>query len=187
MAQHYRRLGRLTGMTAAPKRIRAAPSRGRNRDDPLATIYIEHFRELIRLAALLVDNVAEAEEIAQEAYLRTARARRRPDDPLAYLRQAVVNLSRSALRRRLVARRLAVTTSAAEPIDESPAQTVTERDAIMRPLRSLPRRTREVLVLRYYLDLSVAQTAELLGISGGSVTSYTSRGLTQLATLMEET
>src|SRR4051812_3659471 len=89
-----------------------APATGWGRtvtdDDALAALYLRHFPSLVRLAALLLDDLAASEDVAQEAYVRVALARRRlrdPDAGLAYLRRTVVNLARSALRRRLVARR----------------------------------------------------------------------------------
>lgn len=151
----------------------------------LADVYIAHFAQLTRLAALLVGNTAEAEEIAQEAYVRAARLTHEPADALPYLRQAVVNLSRSTLRRRLVARKHPPSIQPEEG-EELDVIATLERAAIMRSLRQLPKRSREVLVLRYYSDLSVAQTAQTLGISVSAVTSYTSRGLAQLATLLKE-
>lgn len=170
-------------MGASPEKTRSARS---DDVDLVARAYIGHFHELTRLAMLLMGNSAEAEEIAQEAYVRTARAHRRPEDPLAYLRQSVVNLSRSSLRRRLVARRYMVATRPDDLVTDGPSTTILDRDAIMQALHSLPRRVREVLVLRYYSDLSVADTAHTLGISTGAVTSYASRGLTRLSTIMEE-
>jgi RNA polymerase sigma factor (sigma-70 family) len=61
-----------------------------------------------------------------------------------------------------------------------------ERQAVVRGLRALPRRHREVLVLRYYLECSVEETAGLLGISTGSVKAYASRGFQQLKALVDE-
>ncbi|MFN2522937.1 MAG: sigma-70 family RNA polymerase sigma factor, partial [Mycobacteriales bacterium] len=61
-----------------------------------------------------------------------------------------------------------------------------EQDAVARALRALPRRQREVVVLRYYADLSVEQTAYAMGISAGSVKSHTSRAMTALRSLLEE-
>ena len=77
-------------------------------EDLITSLYAQHYRSLIRLAALLLDEVAACEDVVQEAYIRVHNARGRlrdPDKALAYLRQTVVNLSRSTLRRRLVAAR----------------------------------------------------------------------------------
>lgn len=154
-------------------------------EEPLATLYAAHYRSLVRLAALLLDDLAACEDVVQEAYVRMHG--RRLDDPhraLAYLRQTVVNLARSALRRRLVARRLAPPPER-HTVDDAAYATV-ERDALVRALRTLPRREREALVLRYFGDLSEAQTAEAMGCAVGSVKGYTSRGLARLGTTMKE-
>ncbi len=72
--------------------------------DLLSRLYVDNYASLVRLAALLVDDLASAEDVVQEAYARLASSRKLPDDDraLAYLRQTVVNLSRSTLRRRLL-------------------------------------------------------------------------------------
>jgi RNA polymerase sigma-70 factor (sigma-E family) len=154
-------------------------------DDGLAALYTAHYRSLVRLAALLLDDLAASEDVVQEAYVRVHR--RRPDDQnkaLAYLRQTVVNLSRSALRRRLVAARL--TPRPERTATEDAAYATVERDALVRALRTLPRREREAVALRYLADLSEAGTAEAMGCSVGSVKGYASRGLAKLAVRIEE-
>jgi hypothetical protein len=72
--------------------------------DDFAALYVGHYEQLLRLAVLLVGDMAAAEDVVQEAFIRVHRAveSRSPHNPLAYLRQAVVNLARSELRRRLV-------------------------------------------------------------------------------------
>jgi RNA polymerase sigma-70 factor (sigma-E family) len=158
-------------------------------DDALAALYLAHFPSLVRLAAVLLDDVAACEDVAQEAYVRVAQARRRlrdPDAALAYLRTTVVNLSRSALRRRMVAGKYGFRLS--KPDAEGDATvSVVERDAMLAALRKLPRRQREAVALRYYADLSEAQTAEVMGVRVGSVKAYTSRGLRMLADELEVT
>lgn len=154
-----------------------------------AAIYTQQFSSLVRLAALLLDDVAASEDVVQEAYLRVSASQRRLRDPekaLAYLRQTVVNLSRSALRRRAMMRRHAPKPLPDGASAEDGAYAAFERAAVVQALRQLPRRSREALVLRYYLDLTEAQTAQALGISIGSVKSYCSRGLDRLATLLED-
>lgn len=152
-------------------------------DDALAALYLRHFSSLVRLAALLLDDLSACEDIAQEAYVRVAQSRRRlrdPDAALAYLRTTVINLSRSALRRRLVAARHGFQVSRPNTTGDATYQVV-ERDAMTHAIRRLPRRSREAIALRYYADLTEAQTAEQMGISVGAVKSYTSRGLAALA------
>jgi RNA polymerase sigma-70 factor (sigma-E family) len=151
-------------------------------DDLLTTLYSVHYRSLLRLAALLLDDLAACEDVVQEAYIRVhgARARLRDQDKaLAYLRQTVVNLSRSTLRRRVVAARHAASA-------EHDAYALVERDAVVVALKALPRRQREAVVLRYYADATEAQAAAVMGVSVGAVKSYTSRGLAGLGALLED-
>src|SRR5688500_3120000 len=153
--------------------------------DDFAALYAAHYRSLVRLAALLLDDTAASEDVVQEAYVRVHG--RRADDPdkaLAYLRQTVVNLARSTLRRRLVARRHAPRPERGV-IDDTAYATV-ERDALVRALRTLPRREREAVVLRHLGDLTEAQAADVMRCSVGSVKGYTSRGLAKLADRLKE-
>ncbi|GAA4856008.1 SigE family RNA polymerase sigma factor [Kitasatospora terrestris] len=156
--------------------------------DQLTETYQAHYRSLLRLAALLLDDLSSCEDVVQEAFIRVHAARRRVRDPektLAYLRQTVVNLSRSTLRRRILGLRLLPKPMPDMASAEEGAYDALERDQLRTALRGLQRRQREVLVLRYYADLTEAQVAEVLGISIGSVKAYGSRGLTALRTLME--
>ncbi|WP_436774333.1 SigE family RNA polymerase sigma factor [Yinghuangia sp. YIM S09857] len=156
--------------------------------DLLTETYRAHYGTLLRLAALLLDDPHSCEDVVQEAFVRVHVARHRlrePDKTLAYLRQTVVNLSRSTLRRRLMALRLMPRPAVDEPAAEEGAHSVLLRDALVRVLRELPRRQREVIVLRYYADLTEVQVADLLGLSVGSVKAYGSRGLEALRARME--
>jgi RNA polymerase sigma-70 factor (sigma-E family) len=153
--------------------------------DQLAALYVVNYRGLVRLAALLLDEPAACEDVVQEAYVRLAASRRLermrdPEASLAYLRTTVMNLARSAMRRRMVAIKYAPLVHRADRVDDDAIGTV-ERDAVMVALRTLPRRLREAVALRYYADLTEAQSAELMGVSVGAVKSYTSRGLERLA------
>ncbi|HVF06026.1 MAG TPA: SigE family RNA polymerase sigma factor [Frankiaceae bacterium] len=156
-------------------------------DEALGALYAAHYRSLVRLAALLLDDPQSCEDVVQDAYLRVHRSWRRIGDQnkaLAYLRQTVVNLSRSALRRRLVAQRHAPRPDRSAQADA--AYATVERDALVRALRTIPRREREAVVLRYYGDLTEAQAADVMGCSVGSVKGYTSRGLARLGTRLQE-
>ncbi|HSA51570.1 MAG TPA: SigE family RNA polymerase sigma factor [Yinghuangia sp.] len=171
-----------------PAEARAADSDAGVTVDRLTETYREHYGTLLRLAALLLDDPHSCEDVVQEAFIRVHVARHRLRDPektLVYLRQTVVNLSRSTLRRRLMALRLLPRPQAEEPAAEEGAHNVLERDALVRVLRELPRRQREVIVLRYYADLTEVQVADLLGLSVGSVKAYGSRGLEALRARME--
>lgn len=147
-------------------------------------LYGTHWRYFVRLAVLLVDDVASAEDVVQDAFIalhRRAGALRDPDAAVAYLRASVVNLSRSVLRRRQVVRKHL---KVAEPDNAPPADDeVLVRDehrAALVAVRALPRHQREVLVLRYWSGMSEREIAQALGISQGSVKSAASRGMATL-------
>jgi RNA polymerase sigma-70 factor (sigma-E family) len=154
----------------------------------LAGLYREHYRSLVRLASLLVDDIGECEELVQDAFVRVYRgaALREPDRAPAYLRSAVLNAARSHLRRREVRRRhlTAVRDPVASAEDGAVASDETRR--VLAALRSLPDRQREVLTLRFYMELSESEIAETLGISTGSVKTHAHRGLAALAGRLEE-
>ena len=155
----------------------------------LAELYQLHRLSLVRLAVLLVDDVASAEDVVQDAFAALhARWRhlRGEAAALRYLRVTVLNTARSALRRRRTARRWLAGQRAAEPVAGHESLTVEQRTMIEALARLAPRQ-REVLVLRYWLDLSEAQIAETLGISRGSVKSTASRALDVLEKLLEAT
>ncbi|MCW2940848.1 MAG: polymerase, sigma-24 subunit, subfamily [Actinomycetia bacterium] len=157
-------------------------------DDWITEMFVGQYWSLVRLSVLLLDDHTEAEDIVQEAYIRLSAAQHRIRDPekaLAYLRTTVVNLSRSLLRRRRIAFRHR-TEQQHTDVGEDTGLAVLDRTAIIAALRVLPRRSREVVVLRYYLDLTEAQTADALGLSVGSVKAYSSRGREQLAKLLRE-
>ena len=157
--------------------------------DGLTTLYTAHYRDLVRLAAFLTGDRDNAEEVVQDAYVKVCgswRGLRDPGKGEAYLRTAVVNGSRSRLRRRQVAGRYR-----AEPLRdmasaEAGALETVRRGEVLTALQALPRRQREAVVLRYYGDLTEAQTAAAMGCSVGSVKSYTSRAMQALRPLLEE-
>ncbi|WP_082574031.1 MULTISPECIES: SigE family RNA polymerase sigma factor [unclassified Nocardioides] len=159
-------------------------------DTAVERLYVDHWDRLVRLSVLLVRDRGQAEEVVQDAFIELHRRWSRLEDPdkaLAYLRQTVVNRSRSALRHRgVVQRHLARQhgTDTAPPADE-PVLADSRRRAVLDALQHLPRRQREVLALRYYLDLSEAEIAEALGISKGAVKSHASRGAAGLRPLLE--
>lgn len=154
----------------------------------LTDLYQEHYRQLLRIAALLVDDRASAEDIVQDAFVRVFDARTRlrdPDKALAFLRQAVLNRARSTLRRRMVAKKYQsrLVTQDAHPDDTGREL---DRAVLADVLAKLPRRQREAVVLRYYADFSEVRTAELMGVSQGAVKSYCSRGVARLSDLLGE-
>jgi RNA polymerase sigma factor (sigma-70 family) len=107
------------------------------------------------------------------------------DKALSYLRQSVVNRSRSVLRHRVVVDRNAPKPAPDMPSAEQGAIALLERSAVVAALRTLPSRQREALVLRYYGDLSEAQIATTMGISRGAVKSHTARAMSALRVVLE--
>jgi RNA polymerase sigma-70 factor (sigma-E family) len=154
----------------------------------VTAIYTAHYRSLVRLAVPLVRDVATAEEVVQDSFIAMHEAWRRlrdTDKALSYLRQSVVNKSRSVLRHRVVVDRNAPKAAPDMPSAEQGALALLERSAVISALRTLPPRQREALVLKYYADLSEAQIADTMGISRGAVKSHTARGMTSLRTVLE--
>lgn len=154
----------------------------------LESVYLAEYRSLVRLASLLIDDVGTCEEIVQDAFVRIwARGPglREPERLPAYLRSAVLNGARSHLRRRLVRRRHLEVAPEPTPAAETAVLASEPTREVLRALRSLPDRQREVLALRYYLDLSEAEIATTLGISHGSVKTHAHRGLATLAERLE--
>jgi RNA polymerase sigma-70 factor (sigma-E family) len=134
---------------------------------------------LLRTAALLAGSQADGEDLLQSALERLLRHWRRIDrDPENYVRRTLYNLAADRWRRQRVQRRHAVLFEPAPPVDPSAA--VDLRDAVVRVLVRLPPRQRAVLVLRYFEQLSEAETAEALGCSVGTVKSAAARGLARL-------
>jgi RNA polymerase sigma-70 factor (sigma-E family) len=157
--------------------------------DVLVEVLTGQYPSLVRLAAMLLDDAHAAEDVVQDAYVRVAARHYRLRDPhqaVAYLRQTVVNLARNSLRRRLLARRHGVSSVPDAASAEDAAIDRFERLSVIGGLRALPRRQREVLVLRYYLDCSVEETGGLLNLSTGAVKAYASRALRRLRVLIEE-
>jgi RNA polymerase sigma-70 factor (sigma-E family) len=153
----------------------------------LEDLYREHRMRFVRLAILLVDDPATAEDVVQEAFTGLHRhwSRLRDENAaLGYLRTAVVNGSRSVLRRRRTAREYTPPHTADARSAESLAMLSAEHQAVVSALSQLPRRQREVLVLRYYGGLSEAEIAEATGISRGTVKSTASRGLDAISKIV---
>ena len=157
-------------------------------DRVVTEIYHGEYKSLVRLAVLLVHDVPTAEEVVQDAFeaMHTAwRRLREKEKALSYLRQAVVNRSRSVLRHRTVVDRNAPKPAPDEPSAEHGALALIERSAVIAALRTLPDRQREAVVLRYYADLSEADIAATMGISRGAVKSHTARAMAALKSILE--
>ena len=157
-------------------------------DRAVTVLYAAHYRSLVRLAALLLRDVATAEEVVQDSFVAMHGGWRRlrdNDKALSYLRQSVVNRSRSVLRHQVVVDKNAPKPAPDMPSAEQGAIALLERSAVVTALRTLPRRQREALVLRFYGDLSEAQIAATMGISKGAVKSHTARAMTALRSVLE--
>jgi RNA polymerase sigma-70 factor (sigma-E family) len=142
---------------------------------------------LLRSAYLLTGDRGQAEDLLQVALWRVARNWAAIEgSPDAYADQVLINLSRD--RRRRLSRRAREIIGADPPVAivDDTAISVTQRDWMVQAICQLPRRQREVVVLRFLLDLSVQQTAAVLGASEGTVKSHTSRALSQLRGLLTE-
>jgi RNA polymerase sigma-70 factor (sigma-E family) len=156
----------------------------------LTDLYHAHRLGLVRLAVLLVDRQDIAEDVVQEAFTALfQKYGERLDDvdnALGYLRTSVVNGSRSVLRRRKTAREYVPPHEADAPSAEESAVLNDEHRRVVAAMRLLTERQREVLVLRYWSDLSEAQIAEALGLSRGAVKSTASRALDALEKHLEK-
>jgi len=154
----------------------------------ITALYSTHYRSLVRLATLLVHDIATAEEVVQDSFvaLHAGLYRLRDSEKsLSYLRAAVVNRSRSVLRHRVVVDRNAPKPVPDMPSAEHGALALIERSSVVAALRTLPDRQREVVVLRFYGDLSEAQIAAAMGITRGAVKSHTSRAMAALRSVLE--
>jgi RNA polymerase sigma-70 factor (sigma-E family) len=158
-------------------------------DRAVTEMYSLHYRALVRLAALLVRDTPTAEEVVQDSFVAMHggwQRLRNAEKGLAYLRQAVVNRARSTLRHRTVVDKNLQEAQPDMPNAEHGALVLLERHAVVAALRKLPERQREVIVLRYYADLSEAEIATAMGISRGAVKSHTARGMTALRAALEQ-
>jgi len=176
-------------MAGEPAQAGPRPMRG----DHTATVqdlFREHWLELVRLAAVMVGDVATAEDVVQDAFERLHRSWHRLREPasgLAYARSSVLNGCRSVHRRTAVARKygpqLATSANSTSP---DPAVAADNSDEVVAALRLLTRRQREVIVLRYYADLDIAEISGTLRLTQGAVRATISRALTAMARALEE-
>jgi RNA polymerase sigma-70 factor (sigma-E family) len=157
---------------------------GWDADRAVTVLYSMHYRSLVRLAALLVWDVSIAEELVQDSFVALHAGWRRlgdSDRALAYLRHSVVDRCRSVLGHRVIVDEPAPGITPEVPSAAKEQITVLgERSALVSALRTLSPRQHEVLVLRYYADLSEAQIASTLGISKGAVKSHSARAMSSL-------
>ena len=157
--------------------------------DPLAALHREHYRSLVRLAAIVLGDVGLAEQVVQDAFVKLqlrSGGLRDLDNAPAYLRAAVLNGARSLLRRHKVRDRFAGRRTVEREVVTPEAAAVggDDHDRMIAALRRLSARQREALTLRYYLDLPEAEIAAAMGVSPGAVKSHLHRGLANLAALL---
>ena len=151
-------------------------------------LYQTHYRSLVRLAALLVGDVATAEGVVQDAFAGVCAGwlrLRDSDSALPYLRQWVVDQSYSVLRHRAVADRNGRKLGPDMPSTEHGAPVRLEHSAVVSALGTLPVRQRQAIVLRYYAGLSEAQTAAAMRTSQGAVKSHTAGAMDALRQVLE--
>jgi RNA polymerase sigma-70 factor (sigma-E family) len=157
-----------------------SPTAPRTADEAVRVLYGTHWHQLVRLATLLTRDASVAEELVQDAFVSLHRRWSSLADPGAahgYLRTTVINNARSALRHRGVEERYRQPGPPEPSGPEERAVQATEDARVMAALRSLSRRQQEVLVLRYYADLSEQEIAATLGMSRGAVKSHAHRGI----------
>lgn len=167
-------------------------------DEAIAALYAAHWSRLVRLAWLLVHDQGLAEDVVQDAFVGTHRrwaSIRDSGRVVGYLHSAVVNGCRSAQRHQVVVDRELVKDAAQaeapgrtlEGSAEERAMASLDRERLVDALRQLPLRQREVIVLRYYADLSEAQIAHALDIAPGSVKAHAHRALSALRHVLPPT
>jgi RNA polymerase sigma-70 factor (sigma-E family) len=172
-----RRLRCLEGMTSLTGPAGVSPIEARADEWADVETFDDIYRRcrpgLLRLAHLLTGSPTLAEDVVHDAFVGLARRTRRVDEPMAYLRRSVVNLSTNIHRRAQRERRYlkTLTDAQVEPVDV---------DETWQLVKQLPPRQRTVLVLRFYLDLSEAEVARVMGCRPGTVKSSTARALAKL-------
>ncbi|HVM09397.1 MAG TPA: SigE family RNA polymerase sigma factor [Acidimicrobiales bacterium] len=164
---------------AAPELVtddEVAPVTARSFDE----VFADEYDRMVRLAFLLVDSNALAEEIVQDAFVRLHQRWETTANPGGYVRTSVVNGARSTLRRRRLER--AVRNRGDDPRDQA---VELQADELSDALRRLAPTRRAALVLRYYDDLSEAEIAATLGVKPGTVKSMVHRALAELREVIE--
>jgi RNA polymerase sigma-70 factor (sigma-E family) len=154
----------------------------------VTALYRAHAVGLIRLAVVMLGDRAAAEDVVQDAFFGLYRHWTRLVDPanaLTYVRSAVLNRCRNALRDRGRPGHLELTAEAGESA-EAAVLIGEEHERVLTAIRALPDRQREALVLRFYLDMSEEETARAMGISRGTVKSATSRAVAALGRMLKE-
>jgi RNA polymerase sigma-70 factor (sigma-E family) len=155
----------------------------RTAEDEVASLFRTEYAGLVRMASLLLGDRAASEEVVQDAFVKLHVSWSRVREPAkapAWLRTGVLTGARSRPRHRQVRRRHLVSVPPAGASPESLAMAGDDHRRVMAALRTLPQRQREALVLKFYLDLSEAETAAAMGVSAGAVKTHVHRGLAAL-------
>ena len=186
-----RRQAAAPGQPAAATGAGAAPVRAAEARTAVTALYQVHAVGLIRLAVVMIGDRQAAEDVVQEAFCGLFRRWAHladKDKALSYVRSSALNGCRSELRRRIRIERRASRDAAAADAESAEylALIGEEHREVLAALRRLPRRQREALVLRFYLDMSGAEIAAAMDISQGTVKSTTSRALGALGRLLGE-
>jgi RNA polymerase sigma-70 factor (sigma-E family) len=182
-----RRTNVADGRSVAPP-LDTAPAAPGWGDQAVIAVYRRHFGSLARLAALLVRDMPTAEDVVQDCFIAMHITCPRLEDDtkaLSYLRQSVVNRSRSVLRHRVVVDRHRPAPTPDMPSAEESVLSRLDHAAVVSALAVLAPRQRQVLTLRYFADMSEAQIAAALGISKSAVKTHTSRALRSLRPVLE--
>ncbi len=159
-------------------------------DEAIAALFREHARSLVRLARFFADDRNAAEDLVQEAFLRLRRSFHRiesHDRDAAYLRSIVLNLARDHNRRGLMSLRHRMPEEESRLSPEDRIVMREDQQQMIDAVRALPRRQRDCVVLRYYLDLSIPDIATTLGVSVNSVKTHLRRGMGALEARLEAT
>lgn len=186
-------------VTATPQRAGAGVP-GRRRESTVAApepdvvrvLFAEHRLGLVRMAVLLVDDRETAQDVVQEAFLQVhARRGSLPSSEaaLAYVRRCVLNGARTVLRRRRTARRAAVTEVAEAPMApgaDAAVLSALQQAAVVQAVRALPTRQQQVVILRFWLDLTAGQAAEVLGVRPTAVAAATFKAMRTLGRLLSD-
>jgi RNA polymerase sigma factor (sigma-70 family) len=170
--------GEILRLAERAPRVSAPPAVSPNAE--LVAFYRDHRLNLVRLAVLLVGDRETAEDVVQDVFARLHGKWRPGVTTLAYVRTCVLNGSRSILRRRTVALRRVERVTELVDSAETAALIGESRREVLLALGRLPRRQREALVLRYYLDLPDTETAEIMRVGESTVRSTTARALARL-------
>lgn len=153
-------------------------------DDGFRQFVEVRYGELLRTAYLLTGTQHAAEDLLQTSLLKLMSKWKDLDEPMAYLYRIMVN-QRTSLWRQIGSREMLTDVLPAHSITPDTTDNIVQRDELLTALDRLPAKTRSVLVLRYWLDVSEADTAEMLGCSVGSVKSQASRGLAKLRDVLK--